>query len=128
MANLATRAHPPWEDWASMTIVMLILISPWATQSGDLGYATLNAVLVGCLVIMAGWLELAWLEFMAPQIWEEWVELALGLWLVISPCIFGYSQLFVPTAAHIVLGGLVAVLALLELRQDRAITARPSAS
>ncbi len=119
MAEFTSRVHAPWEDWASMAIGVLILISPWVTQTGDLGYATLNAVLIGCLVIMAAWLEVAWLEFMAPQIWEEWVELVLGLWLVASPWVFGYSQLIVPTTMHIVFGGLVALLALLELWQDR---------
>lgn len=123
MAKLMTRVHPPWEDWASMAVGGLILISAWATLGG-LGYATLSAVLVGCLVIMAAWLEVAWLEFMMPQIWEEWVELVLGLWLVASPWVFGYSQLIVPTVIHIVLGGLVAVLALLELWQDRGLSPR----
>jgi hypothetical protein len=124
MANPMSRTHPPWEDWASMAIGALILVSPWATQTGDLGYVTLNAVAVGCLVVMAAWLEIAWLEFMIPQIWEEWVELALGLWLVVSPWVFGYSQLAVPTLVHIILGSLVAFLALLELRQDRGLTTR----
>jgi hypothetical protein len=128
MADLTNRAHPSWEDWASMMIGALIIVSPWIAQIGDLGYATLNAVLIGLLVIMAAWLEVAWMEFMAPQIWEEWVELVLGLWLAVSPWIFGYSQLMVPTTMHVVFGGLVAVLALAELWQDRALTARPYAS
>jgi hypothetical protein len=123
MAKLMSRVHPSWEDWASMAVGALILISAWATL-GDLGYATLSAVLVGCLVIMAAWLEVAWLEFMMPQIWEEWVELVLGLWLVASPWVFGYSQLIVPTVIHIVLGGLVVLLALLELWQDRGLSPR----
>src|ERR1700688_3222053 len=93
MAKLMSRVHPSWEDWASMAVGGLILISVWTIQVGDLGYATLSAVLVGCLVIMAAWLEIAWLQFMMPQIWEEWVELVLGLWLVASPWVFGYSQL-----------------------------------
>jgi hypothetical protein len=126
MAKLVSRAHPPWEDWASMTIGVLILISPWTTQSAELGYLTVNAILVGCLVIMAAWLEFAWLEFMVPQVWEEWVELALGLWLVASPWVFGYSQFVVPTAMHIVLGALVALLAVSELWQDRGLTSRPA--
>ena len=128
MAKLTDRAHPPWEDWASMGIGVLILVSPWIVQIGDLGFATLNAVLIGSLVIMAAWLEVAWMDFRAPQVWEEWVELVLGLWLAVSPWIFGYSQLMVPTTMHIVFGGLVAVFALMELWQDRALTARPHAS
>jgi hypothetical protein len=126
MAKLVSRAHPPWEDWASMAIGVLILISPWTAQSAELGYLTVNAVLVGCLVIMAAWLEFAWLEFMVPQVWEEWVELALGLWLVASPWVFGYSQFVVPTAMHIVLGALVALLAVSELWQDRGLMSRPA--
>jgi hypothetical protein len=124
MAKLMSRVHPSWEDWASMAVGGLILISVWTIQAGDLGYATLSAVLVGCLVIMAAWLEVAWLEFMMPQIWEEWVELVLGLWLVASPWVFGYSQLIVPTVIHVVLGGLVALLAVLELWQDRGLSPR----
>jgi hypothetical protein len=46
--------------------------------------------------------------------WEEWITLALGLWLVISPWVLGFLN---PTAVHVavIVGGIVAYLALLEL-------------
>jgi hypothetical protein len=46
----------------------------------------LNTFVVGMLVF-----GLAQLEYVALQRWEEVGEIALGLWLIASPFIFGYS-------------------------------------
>jgi len=119
MANVNLAEHRQWEDWASMGLGLLIVISPWLTERPPTEAALLNTMIVGLLVLCIGALELAFLRR-----WEEWIELALGVWLVISPWLFGYSQLALITSAHVVLGALVAAIAALELWQDRNPTQR----
>jgi hypothetical protein len=118
MSNLSTHRH--WEDWCSMVVGLLILISPAIAQTADSPQITLNAVVIGLLVVFLGWQELMLLET-----WEEWIELVAGLWLVASPWVFGYSDLGFLTAMHVALGSLVAALAVLELWQDWKV-ARPT--
>jgi len=110
--NLSTHRH--WEDWCAMGVGIVILISPAIAQITDSPYATLNAVVVGLLVML-----LAWQELMLLEIWEEYLELAVGLWLAASPWLFGYSEFGLPTGMHVALGGAVAVLAIVEFCQDQ---------
>jgi hypothetical protein len=112
-------AHRAWEDWASMGLGLLAVLSPWLAQTPDHQAATVNAMTVGALVIFIGALELQFIRR-----WEEWCEFALGAWLVISPWVLGYSGLGTLTAMHVILGVLVAALALLELWQDRELLDR----
>ena len=59
---------------------------------------------------------MAAMEIVALRRWEEWIELACGAWLVISPFMFQYGGALM--AWHMALGLLVAILAALELWQD----------
>jgi len=105
--------HRTWEDWASMVLGVLIGFSPWlAGQQGD-QMVNWNAVIVGALMIALGALELTGL-----QRWEQNGEIACGLWLIVSPFIFGYAEADALRYWHFVLGALVALLAVVELWQD----------
>jgi hypothetical protein len=51
--------------------------------------------------------------------WEESLELLFGLWLMASPFVFGYaggSEMLM--IWHLAIGGIVVLLAILELWQD----------
>jgi SPW repeat len=74
---------------------------------------TLNTVTVGILVF-----GLAQLEYVALQRWEEVCEIVLGLWLIASPYVFGYFDAGQLRFWHSSLGGLVLLLATLQLWQD----------
>jgi hypothetical protein len=112
--RLERSTHRHWEDWLSISIGCLIVISPWLAGAADSQFAVLNAVAIGLVVSSVGALELG-----ALQRWEEWIELALGLWLTASPWMLGYSHLSSLMAMHVALGVVVAMLACLELWQDR---------
>lgn len=110
-SGLVTQ-HRGWEDLFSAACGVLIILSP-ALAYGDVGVAVFIATgFVGVVITM-----LAMLELMAHQRWEELAELACGLWIVLSPLVFGYAGIL--RYSHFVLGAVVAVLALLELWQDR---------
>jgi ABC-type branched-subunit amino acid transport system permease subunit len=107
------KRHRPWEDWLSMLLGVLIGLSPWFANEQGVPAIAWNAVLVGVLV-----LAFAELEYVSLQRWEEVGEIALGLWLIASPFIFGYADAGVLRHWHFLFGALVVVLATLELWQD----------
>jgi hypothetical protein len=112
--------HRTWEDWCGMLLGVLIVLSPWfPTPAGhevvdaERSFVILNTFTVGILVF-----GLAQLEYVALQRWEEVAEIVAGLWLIASPYIFGYSDDGVLRYWHASLGGLVVLLAALQLWQD----------
>jgi TRAP-type uncharacterized transport system fused permease subunit len=111
--------HRSWEDWFGMLLGVLIVVSPWfPMQSSQVvdserSVMILNTFVIGMLVF-----GLAQLEYVALQRWEEVAEIALGLWLMASPFIFGYSGDDMLRIWHITLGGIVVLLGALQLWQD----------
>src|SRR6266571_1426875 len=111
--------HRPWEDWFGMLLGALIMVSPWfpfqashEVVNTERSYMILNTFVVGMLVF-----GLAQLEYVALQRWEEGAAIAVGLWLIASPFIFGYSGDDLLRIWHGILGGVVALLGALQLWQ-----------
>lgn len=105
--------HRTWEDWLGMTLGLVIALSPWLADHAVGRAAAWNAVLVGVLVFF-----IAELEYVVLRRWEEASQLLLGLWLVVSPYVFHYATTGSLRFWHSTLGGLVILLAALELWQD----------
>ena len=104
-----------WTDWTTWLLGIWLCLSPWALLFEYEAPAMRNAVLLGVLIILTELVELSLFEE-----WEEWINVALGAWLVASTWALGVAT---PSAKinFIVVGGLVAALALYELRQNRRI-------
>ena len=115
--------HRTWEDWCGMLLGLLIVLSPWFLTEpdhgadADRGSVILNAFAIGILVF-----GLAQLEYVALQRWEEVAELVAGFWLIASPYVLGYSGTL--GIWHVSLGGLVVLLAALQLWQDWDLSAQ----
>jgi hypothetical protein len=107
------NVHYMWEDFISMCLGALIVLTSWMV--GDVGsqIVAVNTVIVGILVLALGASE-----FLDLRRWEEGLETACGLWLIASPFIFGYADAGTLRYWHFVLGAAVVLLAVLELRQD----------
>jgi hypothetical protein len=99
-----------WEDWVSWAFGIWLCLSPWALQFDLDSVPTHNAVIVGFLIILA---EVVTLSIFEP--WEEWINVALGAWLVISPWVLGVAET-AATVNFVVIGVLVIALALYEMR------------
>lgn len=106
------KNHRSWEDGAGLMLGLLIGLSPWLSEETAHGFAVANAAIVGVAVLM-----LAQLELLRARRWEEVAELACGLWLCASPFVFGYAHEQHLRFWHWALGGMVVLLALLELLQ-----------
>ncbi len=105
--------HHSWEDWLVMALGVVIALSPWLAEESASRVVVWNSVLVGVLVFFV-----AQLEYVMLQRWEETCELVLGLWLVVSPYVLGYSGAGTLRFWHAAIGGLIVLIAVLELWQD----------
>jgi hypothetical protein len=79
------------------------------------GIAAINSHIFGAVVAV-----LATAALMRPRLWEEWVNLALGLWLIAAPFVLGFGADQVAAINHILLGMLVTADALWALTEIQA--------
>src|SRR6202022_2857319 len=114
------RTHRTGEDWCGMLLGVMIVLSPWfpkqavdGLSDADRSILIINQVTFGLVVV-----GLAQLPYVALQRWEEVAEIFLGLWLIASPYVFGYSSDGLLRFWHSSLGGLVVLLAALQLWQE----------
>jgi len=111
MAQSAFSFPRQWEDWSSWALGLWLLLSPWTLFFDSEPKALENALAVGALIIIAEIVELS-----IFRDWEEWINVALGAWLAISPWALGVAS----GAARwnfFVVGALVLALALYEIRE-----------
>jgi len=102
-----------WTDWATWLLGIWLCLSPWTLLFEFEAPAMRNAVLLGALIILVELIELS-----IFREWEEWINVALGAWLIASTWVLGIAT---QTAKinFVLVGVLVAALALYELRHMR---------
>lgn len=96
-----------WQDWAVFFLGVWLILSPLIGIGGVRDVAAINSYLVGSLVII---LSIAAITL--PQMWEEYTNVVLGVWLLLSPFILGFSTQVGPTSNQIVVGFLIGGTAL----------------
>jgi SPW repeat len=120
MATVTFTPPRQWEDWCDWALGIWLMLSPWVLLFEYDTVATRNAVAVGFLVVAAEALTLSWF-----QVWEEWINAALGAWLVVSPWVLGVVSA-AAKADFVVVGLLIAALAAYEINEVvRSPEARP---
>jgi hypothetical protein len=103
--------HRSWEDVVSIILGAVILVVPAVMVGAENTAMVISSGVAGLLII-----ALAALATVRPQRWQEWVEMACGLWLIASPFVLGFGGALL--TLHVVIGIAVGVLAMLELWQD----------
>jgi SPW repeat len=111
----ATKFSPPrqWEDWCNWLLGIWLCISPWALRFDLETTATRTAVISGILIILAEVVSLS-----IFRVWEEWITVILGVWLVLCPWILNISS-SVARVNLTVVGVLVMALAFYEVWDAR---------
>jgi hypothetical protein len=110
-----------WQDWVNLVLGIWLFVSPWAlgfqaAMPGSSG----NFFIVGVAIIV-----LAIVGLNARWLWQEWLNLALGIWLVVSPWLLGFSADAAARDDAIFVGivaGVMAAWALLERHRVGAAT------
>ncbi len=105
-----------WQDPLNLILGVWMIVSPWALAYADKPRPMWNAVVIGVLIA-----ALALLTLFKVLAWEEWVSVALGVWLAISPWILGYSTVTAAMRDAVAVGVVVALLALWALGTDKDI-------
>lgn len=93
------------QDWANLILAVCLFLSPWVIGFATDAVPTWNAWIAG---IVLGALAIAALSAFAE--WEEWVNMVIGLWLIVSPWLLGFVANMNAMWTHVILGVLVAAL------------------
>lgn len=107
-----------WQDWTNIVLASWLFVSPWV-----LGYAgtsaAWNARLVGTAIAV-----FALVAIYTPQAWEELVNTAAGVWLVVSPFVLNFTAMETVSLHTVVVGILVTAFATWALFGDKRIDKR----
>lgn len=120
MASMLQSVARRWQDSVNLVLGVWLVISPWVLQFAAEPRAMWNAVILG--VVIAAAAILALVQF---REWEEWADMAFGLWLIVSPWVLGFAAtLAAATWNFVVVGVLTIALAAWSLRDERHRTSR----
>ena len=95
-------------DVANLILGAIVFFSPWIFQFAA-GAETTNSLIVGTIIVVLSIAALA-----AFAVWEEWLNLVAGLWLIVSPWVLQFQD-STAMKVNVVIGIIVAVLAAIEL-------------
>ncbi len=104
-----------WKKEALTDVVNLVLgawlfLSPWIFGFASETVASWNAWLSG--IVITG-LAIAALAAFAE--WEEWINLVVGIWVIVSPWLVGFSANATVAWVHYAVGVIVAAVAAIRL-------------
>jgi hypothetical protein len=95
-------------DVANLVLGAVLFFSPWLFAFSA-GTVSNNAHVTGIAIAILAVAALA-----AFAVWEEWLNLIVGLWALVSPWVLGFQGTTAMTV-HVVIGAAVAILAAIEL-------------
>src|SRR4030088_3736648 len=95
-------------DVANLVLGAFLFFSPWMFGF-DAGKVSENAFVSGIVIAVLAIAALA-----AFAIWEEWLNLIVGLWVLVSPWVLGFQGTKAMTVS-VVIGIAVEILAAIEL-------------
>ncbi|HET9577546.1 MAG TPA: SPW repeat protein [Usitatibacter sp.] len=94
-------------SWIGIVLGAWLLASPWVLGYDDHEAATINALVMGGILILE---EL--LEGHGRESLDYWIDHVTGLWLLVSPIVLGYPALL-PASLSMLFAGVI-TLALRE--------------
>ena len=102
-----------WQDWVNLILGVLIFLSPWILGFSDISSGSWLAWIVGILLIVLS----AW-ALSNPAAWIEWVNVILGVIVILSPWIGGIAAKGAGTTWTLVIAGIIiAVVAYLAQKE-----------
>jgi len=102
-----------WQDPVNALIGAWLLLAPWVLGFQAVVVATTSTMAVGALLLAcsAGAMQV-------PQAWEEWLDIVLGVVLMLLPALLGFDAVWPALLNAVVSGGVVTTLALWVLLTD----------
>lgn len=114
------RIH--WQDAVTLLtgialIAVALFVDITPPEGVSLAAAIWNIALVGGAAVI-----IAVAAMYAFNEWEEGLELVLGIWLIVSPWLLGFSDIRILTWLAVVGGAIIALMALTVLIQPKGKT------
>jgi SPW repeat len=102
-----------WQDPANAILGAWLVVSPWPLGFQGTTVATVTTMAIGVLLVASsvGAMQL-------PAAWEEWMDAALGVLLMVAPALLGFDAVDAALYNALITGGLVTALALWVLATD----------
>ncbi|MFV2057806.1 MAG: SPW repeat protein [Thiohalomonadales bacterium] len=91
-----------WQDWTVVTLGAWLILAPFVGIGLISDVAAVNSYIIGSAVAIFGIAALS-----NPQIWQEYTNLVLGLWLIAAPFTLGFTNLAVPMWNQVIVGLLI---------------------
>jgi len=92
-----------WQDVVMFILGLWLLVSPFALQfSSYTEIAALNSYVFGVGVMVLAAIALA-----RPRMWEEQVNVILGVWLFLAPFVLGFQTETAAMVNHLLIGLLI---------------------
>ena len=131
MATNNSSAAYQWPNWLNLVLAIWLFISPWvigfahgtggaeAVVPAGPGVAAWNAWVIAIIV---GVLSIAAITRLA--VWEDWINLVLGVWLFFSPWILSYAGIGQAMWNSLVVGFLIAIFGIWGIAAARSVAVR----
>jgi len=126
---MAARTSSPvyqWPNWLNLILAVWLFISPWVVGFYKAGGTEMVVTLIlaaawdaWVVAVIVGVLSIAAIAKLA--VWEDWINLVLGVWLFFSPWILGYATLYGAMWNSLIVGLLIAVLAIWGIAAARSV-------
>lgn len=101
------RTMGRWQDWFNLVFGAWLIIAPFVAVGAAGDVAAWNSYVCGVIVAV-----FAIVALVRPQVWEEWLNLIVGIWLIIAPFALGYTDQPGPMWNQIIVGLLIGADAL----------------
>ena len=92
-------------DIVNLVLGAVLFLAPWLFGFADQTAAAWNAWITGAAIVV-----LAAAAIFAFAEWEEWLDLVVGLWALVSPWVLGFAGIAPAMWSHVAIGLLVAAL------------------
>jgi hypothetical protein len=102
-----------WQDPVNALVGVWLVLSPWILGFHTLVSAAATTAAVGALLFAT---SIGAMQF--PQAWEEWLDVVLGVALMLLPAVFGFDDVQRALQNALVCGAIVTFLALWVLATD----------
>lgn len=100
-----------WQDWVTLVLGIWLFFSPWLLGF----YSQMPVASWSFFVVGVAFVVFAAFALNLRTLWEEWVDLALGAWMVISPWVLGFDGISRARDNAVVIGLAVAMASLWAL-------------
>jgi len=104
IGNAWDRTTGRWQDWFNLILGAWLILAPFIGIGVSNDVAAGNSYVSGAVIAIFAIAAIA-----RPQMWEEWVNLIAGAWLIVAPFALGFTLQQGPMWNQVVVGLLVVV-------------------